>query len=217
LPAEPRFRDREEAGERLADHLSRVLPEAPSVVLGIPRGGVLVAKAVAARLGAPLDVVVPRKIGAPRNAELAVAALALGGEADILVRDEEALAYFGLGPEWLAAQAAIARAEIERRLRAYREDRPPVVLSGRRAIVVDDGLATGLTARAALGAVLREGPSEALVAVPVGAADTARAFRRDGLRVEACHLPAAFQSVGEFYSSFEAVDDDRVRAALSAR
>ena len=208
------FKDRNDAGERLAAHLGAVLPKGPFVVLGIPRGGVLVARPIAARLGAPLDVVVPRKIGAPRNPELAIAALALAGDEEILVRDEEALAFFAVTPAQLQNAAEGARAEIERRLRAYRAGRPAPGLSGQRVILVDDGLATGLTARAALAAIAKQGPAEIVIAAPVVAPETARAFRRDGLRVEACLSPPVFQAVGAFYQSFEAVTDEAVREAL---
>jgi putative phosphoribosyl transferase len=214
LPAERPFRDRVEAGERLAEHLLSALRPAPTVVLGVARGGVIVALPVARALGAPLDVVVPRKVGAPENPELAVAALALAEGEEILVRDEESIAYLGISEPTLERLVRAERQEIERRLKAYREGRAGVCLQGKRALIVDDGLATGLTTRAAAAAVERSHPDEVVIAAPVVPRNTELALRRLGLRVEACLVPTAFQAVGEFYLDFSPVPEEDVRRAL---
>jgi putative phosphoribosyl transferase len=216
LPTEQRFHDRREAGEELARHLASVLEPAMSLVLGIPRGGVVVALPVAQTLGCPLDVIVPRKIGAPNDPELAIAALALAEGEDIVVRDEATIDFLGVTEGYLTEAVARERREIERRLEAYREGRPPFPLSGRRVLIVDDGIATGLTARAAASAVARLGPREVIVAAPVAPRDTRERFLQSGLRLETCRTPSFFHAVGEFYVDFHPVEDDEVCAVLRA-
>jgi putative phosphoribosyl transferase len=214
LPTELRFRDRKDAGDRLAEHLVRVLGPEDTVVLGIPRGGVIVAAPVRDAFGSPLDVIVPRKIGAPENPELAVAALAVAEGEDILIRDEATLSLLGVSERYLADAVVRERAEIARRVQAYRERRPPVPLSGRRVLIVDDGLATGLTARAAAAAVARLASGEVIVAAPVAPLDTRNRFLRDGIRLEVVRALSVFHAVGEFYMDFRAVEDEEVREVL---
>ena len=174
----------------------------------------MVAASVAKKLQAPLDVVVPRKIGDPRNPEFAVAALALAGEDEILIRDEESLSCLGISDQEMARLVSLERLEIERRTIAYRHGRMPAALRDARVLIVDDGIATGLTARAAVAAVRAQAPTEVIVATPVAPMTTVRDFERRGVRLEACLLPKAFRSVGEFYLEFRAVEDDEVRAVL---
>lgn len=210
------FRDRSEAGRLLGEHLKHRLPArgAAVVVLGIPRGGVLLAAPVAAALGAPLDVVVPRKIGAPGEPELAVGAIALAEGEEIVILDDALIARLEVPVAYLQAEAARQRREIVRRVEAYREGRAAPVVAGRTALIVDDGIATGLTARAAAAAVSRLSPREVIVAAAVAPAETLLEFRRRGLRLEVLRTPEAFMAVGQFYRDFRAVEDDEVRAAL---
>lgn len=211
------FRDRAEAGRLLGEHLRRRLAAAgASVVLGIPRGGVVVAGHVAEALGAPLDVIVPRKLGAPGNPELAVGALALADGEDIALIDDRTVRALGVPASYLEAEIERQRREILRREAAYREGRPPVSLEGRTAVLVDDGIATGLTARAAARAVARRSPREVVVAVPVAPPETVREFAADGLRVEALETPSPFGAVGRFYADFRQVEDNEVIAVLRA-
>jgi putative phosphoribosyl transferase len=214
------FRDRVEAGRRLGAHLAARIPQrGPEavVVLAIPRGGVVVAAPVAEALGAALDVIVPRKIGAPDNPELAVGALALAEQEEILLLDERTVAWLGIPPRYLEEEARRQRQEIERRETAYRAGRAPVALAGRIAVLVDDGIATGLTARAAAEAVKRHGPREVIIAVPVAPVETVLDFQARGLRLEALHTPSPFMAVGRFYDDFRQIEDDEVQAVLASR
>jgi putative phosphoribosyl transferase len=212
------FRDRAEAGRRLGAHLAERFGGRGAdsvVVLGIPRGGLLVAAPVAEALGAALDVIVPRKVGAPDNPELAVAALALAGEEEIILLDERTIAWLGIGQRYVEEEARRQRHEIERRELAYRGGRAPVAVEGRTVFVVDDGVATGLTARAAAEAVRRSRPREVIIAVPVAPADTVREFAARGLRLEALETPSPFLAVGRFYDDFRQIEDDEVQAVLA--
>jgi predicted phosphoribosyltransferase len=209
------FRDREEAGRLLGEHLLRTLGGGgEAVVLGIPRGGVIVAAQVATALGAPLDVTVPRKLGAPDNPELAVGALALADGEEIALVDERTVRALGVPASYLEEEIERQRTEILRREAAYREGRAPEPVEGRIAVLVDDGIATGLTARAAARAVRRRSPREVLVAVPVAPPETVREFAAEGLRVEALETPSPFGAVGRFYLDFRQVEDEEVIAAL---
>jgi predicted phosphoribosyltransferase len=212
------FRDREEAGRLLAEHLQRrlVAGKGEAVVLGIPRGGVIVAAAVATALGAPLDVIVPRKLGAPGNPELAAGALALAEGEEIALVDDRTVRALGISDAYLQEEIERQRREILRREAAYREGRPPEPVEGRVAVLVDDGVATGLTARAAARAVLRRSPREVVVAVPVAPPETAREFAAEGVRLEALETPSPFGAVGRFYLDFRQVEDEEVIAVLRA-
>lgn len=211
------FRDREEAGRLLGEHLARRLDAGgEAVVLGIPRGGVAVAAHVAAALGATLDVIVPRKLGAPGNPELAVGALALADGEEIALIDDRTVIALGVPESYLKDEIERQRREILRREAAYREGRTPVKVEGRTAVLVDDGIATGLTARAAARAVSRRSPREVVVAVPVAPPETVREFAAEGLRLEALETPSPFGAVGRFYLDFRQVEDDEVKAVLRA-
>jgi predicted phosphoribosyltransferase len=211
------FPDREEAGRLLGAFLKpRLAGEGEAVVLAIPRGGVVVAGQVATALGAPLDVIVPRKLGAPGNPELAIGALALAGEEEIAIVDERSVRALGVSPSYLQEEIERQRREILRREAAYREGRPPLSLEGRLAVLVDDGVATGLTARAAARAVQRRSPREVVIAVPVAPTETVREFAAQGLRLEALETPSPFGAVGRFYLDFRQVEDEEVMAVLRA-
>ncbi|MFF9602085.1 phosphoribosyltransferase [Streptomyces sp. NPDC014684] len=209
-----RFSDRAEAGRALARPLGDLrdrgdLPD--PVVLALPRGGIAVAVPVARALGAPLDVLVVRKIGAPHHEEFAVGALAAG---DPPLFDAATLGHLGLSEERLAPVVERERRELARRERRYRGDRPPPELRGRTVIVVDDGLATGATARAALRHVRRRGPARLVLAVPVGAPDSLDSLAAEADTIVCPHRPAAFSAVGQFYDDFGQLSDADVLDAL---
>ncbi|MFF3165512.1 MULTISPECIES: phosphoribosyltransferase [unclassified Streptomyces] len=209
-----RFSDRAEAGRALARPLGDLrdrgdLPD--PVVLALPRGGIAVAVPVARALSAPLDVLLVRKIGAPHHEEFAVGALAAG---DPPLFDAATLGHLGLSEERLAPVVERERRELARRERRYRGDRPPLELRGRTVIVVDDGLATGATARAALRHVRRREPARLVLAVPVGAPDSLDSLAAEADTIVCPHRPAAFSAVGQFYDDFGQLSDADVLDAL---
>jgi len=206
-----RFADRHDAGVRLAAALVDAVT-GPAVVLGIPRGGVLVAAPVARALAAPLDVVVPKKVGAPFNPELGLGAVAPG----VRVLDDELIARLGVSEAYLDRELEREEAEIERRTAAYRAGRPPLDLQGKTAVVVDDGVATGGTAVAAARWARAQRAPTVVFAAPVGPPETAARLGPACDRVILLLSPRSFSAVGEWYDRFDQVTDDEVRAALSA-
>ncbi len=184
------------------------------VVLALPRGGVPVASEIAAYLDAPMDVLVTRKIGYPPAPELGVGAIAEGGEP---VYDTDLLNRLGLRAEDLTAVVESERAELARRVRVYRGGKPPPDVAGRCAIVADDGIATGVTARAALRALRARGADRTVLAVPVGPPSTAEAMRAEADEVVILATPEEFNSVGEWYTSFAQLTDADVLVTLAAR
>jgi putative phosphoribosyl transferase len=204
------FADRADAAEQLA----KVLVDyagTDSVVLAIPRGGIVVGAAVARALGAPLDVVVPRKIGAPGNPELGLGAVAPG----VRVLDPRLIQGLRVSPEYLEREIAGQEREIERRQHAYREGRPPVDVRGKVAIVVDDGIATGGTAAAALRWARAQGADTVVLAVPVAPVQALERLRRDADRIVVLATPEPFLAVGEWYRRFDQTSDDEVIATLA--
>ncbi len=208
-----RFRDREEAGRQLAEHLRDTRGESP-VVLALPRGGVPVGYEVATALGAPLEVLVARKLGVPWRPELGMGAIAEGGALYVNV---EVLAYADLTNEDALAVARQESRELARRVRLYRGERPLPDVRGRTVLLVDDGLATGGTARAAARAVRALRPRHLVLAVPVAAAETAEALRREEEvdEVVAVQEPERLGAVGLWYEDFHQVDDEEVLALLT--
>jgi putative phosphoribosyl transferase len=204
------FRDRLEAGEQLAEAL-RAHVDGPAVVLGIPRGGVIVGAPVASRLDCPLDVVVTHKLGAPDNPELAIGAVAPG----VRVIDARMVAGLRVPPAYLEDEVARQEREVERRMSAYRAERPALDLTGRTAVVVDDGVATGATAVAALRWARGIGAERVLFAAPVGpeGIEARLAPECDGCVI--LRTPADLRAVGQWYERFPQVDDDDVRKALA--
>src|ERR1019366_9044664 len=207
------FQDREDAGRRLA----RVLAEFKNqdcVVLALPRGGVPVAAQVAAALNAPLDLLLVRKIGAPRQPELAIGAVIDGG-APIIVRDQELIRLTGTSAEQFDELCARELAEIERRRKFYLGGTPPQSLRGRTAIVIDDGLATGNTMHAALQAARLREPKMLVMAVPVAPPGTMDSFQREADKIVCLATPKPFGAVGYFYQDFRQVSDDEVIQLLA--
>jgi putative phosphoribosyl transferase len=203
------FRDRQEAGERLAAALRERI-EGPAVVLGIPRGGVVVAAPVAAALGAQLDVVIPRKLGAPGNPELAVGAVAPG----VRVIQSRVARAVGASPAYLDQEVARQEREIERRTELYRGDRASPALEGATVIVVDDGVATGATAIAALRWARAQAASRVVFAAPVGPAEVERRLGPDCDDCIVLETPRDLYAVGAWYDRFDQVTDDEVRDTL---
>jgi putative phosphoribosyl transferase len=204
------FHDRADAGRRLADRLTAWQDE-DVVVLGLPRGGVPVAAEVAVVLRAPLDVVVVRKLGVPFHHELAMGAV---GEGGVLVIDESVVRSAGLDRGDVDDVAARERLELERRSALFRGARDRVPVAGRAAIVVDDGIATGSTMRAACRVVRAQGALRVLVAAPVGAPDALRRLAREADEVVCLESPMRFRSVGEWYDDFAQTADDEVLELL---
>jgi putative phosphoribosyl transferase len=204
------FADRAEAGERLAAVLARYA-EPDVVILGIPRGGVIVGEAVARALGAPLDVVIPRKIGAPGNPELGIGAVAPG----VRVLDARIIEALRVSPEYLEREIGVQNREIERRQHVYRSGRPPLDVRGRTAVIVDDGIATGVTARAALRWARSNDAARVILAVPVAPVPSLARLRADADRVLALATPEPFLAVGEWYRRFDQTTDEEVVAALA--
>jgi putative phosphoribosyl transferase len=201
-----RFRDRKDAGQQLAD-LLQPLRGPDVVVLGLPRGGVPVAAEVASALSAPLDVIVVRKVGVPGQPELAMGAV---GEGGVQVVDERVARLAHVPPEEFARAGERERDELEKRVRQFRGDRPPVPLTGRVAVLVDDGIATGSTARAACSVARALGAASVVLAAPVCARESARSLTHEVDRLVYLQSPRQFSAVGQFYDDFRPTPDDEV-------
>ena len=205
------FEDRTDAGRKLAARLTRYADRDDVLVLALPRGGVPVAYEVAQELGAPLDVFLVRKLGVPGHEELAMGAIASGG---IRIVNEELVSYLGIPDEVIEDTAALEERELERRARAYRDDRPAPDVKDRIVILIDDGLATGATMRAAAASLRPQKPRRIVVAVPVSSAETCDEFRNEVDEVICVATPQFFQGVGLWYNDFSQTSDDEVRALL---
>jgi predicted phosphoribosyltransferase len=206
------FRDRSEAGRRLAVALESYRQD-DCLILALPRGGVPVAAAVADALGAPLDLLLVRKIGAPFQPELAIGAVVDGGS-PIVVRNEEVIGASGTSERDFRSICARELAEIERRRREYLKGREPLDPRDRVAIVIDDGIATGATMRAALKAVRKRGPRKLVLAIPVAPAEALAELRDDADDIVCLATPEPFGAVGYFYEHFDQVSDAEVSALL---
>lgn len=206
------FQDRVEAGRLLADVLERYRgPD--TLVLGVPRGGVVVAAEVARALNAPLDVVIARKIGAPLQPELAIGAVVSGDHLRLL--DQHAIQYLRVPAQYIEQETARQFEEISRRMQLYRGDRPLPEIGGRTVIVIDDGIATGYTLRAALAGLRRLQPARLIVAVPVAPPSTAEEMRHHADEVICLETPEPFMAVGAWYEDFDQTSDAEVKHLLA--
>jgi putative phosphoribosyl transferase len=204
------FTDRAEAGRRLGEAL-RKFKGKDVVVLGIPRGGVVVAYEVAKALGAPLDVVITRKIEAPGEPEFALGAVTQEGD---VIMDKQAAESLGASREYLDAQVKQKKEEVKERLQRLRGEAAYPSLEGRVVIIVDDGIATGSSVSAAVMSVRRRSPKAIVVAVPVAPEDAVETLAADGNEVVCLETPAEFMAIGEFYSRFDQVEDGEVKRIL---
>ncbi|MDQ3978066.1 MAG: phosphoribosyltransferase [Actinomycetota bacterium] len=206
------FRDRTDAGQVLAGLLTSYRGRDDVLVLGLPRGGVPVAAEVARGLEAPLDVFVVRKLGVPGREELAMGAIASGG---VRVINGAVVEGLGIDDDVVDAVAERELQELERREAAYRGDQPPPDVAGKVVIVVDDGLATGSTMRAAVSALRAKGPSRIVVAVPVGSPGTCHDLEAEADEVVCARMPGQFLAVGQWYHDFSPTTDDQIRLLLA--
>ena len=206
------FDDRRDAGRRLAERLQESRDARPVVVLGLPRGGVIVAAEVARALAAPLDVIVVRKLGVPAQPELAMGAI---GEDGAVVLDSGIIERFRIAPAAITAVVERERAELQRRVALYRAHGPRVTTAGRAVVVVDDGVATGATARAACVVARAQGATRVVLAVPVAPRDWLMRMGAAADAYIAVATPEPFRAVGQFYERFGDVDDADVVACLA--
>ena len=206
------FQDRRDAGRQLAEALQDYAGDPSVLVLALPRGGVPVAYEVARALHAPLDIYVVRKLGAPGHRELAMGAIAIGG---VRVLNADVIDALGISPTVVDFVAARELVELERQQRTYRGDAPFPDLEGRTVIVVDDGLATGSTMRAAVRALRHSKPKQIIIAVPVGAQDTVKNLREEA-EVVCLNAPPDFHAVSMWYEDFSQTSDEEVRSLLGA-
>jgi len=208
------FRDRKEAGERLAEQLLHLKERRP-IVLALPRGGVAVAAPIARRLEAPLDIVLVRKIGVPWQPELALGAVADAAAPEVFI-DRGMAQSLAIAEDYIAEETDRQIAEIERRRRMYGAGRHRLDIAGRAAIVVDDGIATGATMRVALRAVRQRGPAWLVMAAPIAAAETIAALRAAADEAVCTAAPAALGAIGYYYADFHQLTDEEVAALLAA-
>jgi predicted phosphoribosyltransferase len=204
------FNDRFDAGKRLASALKDFSGK-NGIVLAIPRGGVVVGYMIAKALNLPLDVIIPRKIGAPDNPELAIGAVAEDGTA---ILDQNLIKYLGVSREYIKEETERQKQEIGRRLKLYKQDTSYPNLNGLDVIVADDGIATGSTMKAALASVKNRGAASITVAVPVGPPSTIDELEKIADRVVCLHTPEFFQAIGEFYTDFSQTSDEEVIGLL---
>jgi putative phosphoribosyl transferase len=208
-----RFHDRREAGQALARPLAALARNPATIVLALPRGGVPVAIEVARALELPLDLLCVRKIGAPLHKELALGAIAEGGAC---VRNEDVIRDFAIAQDEFEQLANRERQELERRVRTFRGNRAPLEVSGRTVVLVDDGLATGATMRAAIQSLKRASVKRVILAVPVAARDSLALLEPEVDQVVCLSIPSMFGAVGLWYEQFPQVSDGEVQTALKA-
>ena len=206
------FQNRIEAGKKLSHKLSKYQATKNLIVLGIPRGGIIVGKQLSQALDCPLDIIVTKKIGAPGNPELAIGAVGAIGKPVI---DEELAVRVGADEKYLKSQIAKLRTEVDRRIKEYHGDKPPLELKNKVVIITDDGVATGATMMAAIEITRQQNPKKIIVAVPVIAKDTLEKIEKLADEVVYLDAPEMFFAVGQFYQDFSQITDEEVRKILS--
>ena len=206
------FKDRQDGGKQLAQKLMQYKNDPHAIVIGLPRGGVVTAEQVADQLELPLDIVVPRKIGAPFNEELAVGAITQDGD---VVWNETIMRSHHLQPEDLAETIEKERSEAQRRLHLYRQDRKPLELAGKTVLLVDDGIATGATMMAAIAYVKKQGAAKIIVGTPVATVDTLEKIAQEVDEVVSVTLPKIFMGISAFYSEFPQTTDQEAIAIMA--
>lgn len=207
------FEDRYDAGSQLVDPLSDYKDNKNAVILGLPRGGVVTAAVIAQKLGLPLDIICPRKIGAPFNPEFAIGAITETGQY-IINPDVE---NYNISQKYLDAEISKEKLQAQRRLSLYRKNRPPRNVKGKIVILVDDGLATGSTMKAAILSVKAEGAAKIIVAVPVSPVETLQEIKALVDEVVCLYTPSLFQAIGQFYGEFYPVEDEEVISLLNLK
>ncbi len=205
------FKDRIDAGNQLAKKLMQYKDDPHAIVIGLPRGGLPVAQQVADQLNLPLDIVVPRKMGAPMNEELAVGAITQDGD---VVWNEKIMRSLHLNPEDLADTIAKEKNEAQRRLKLYRQDRAPLDLKNKTVLLVDDGIATGATMRAAIHFAKTQGAARVVVATPVATVDTLEIMQDEVDEIISVLIPKTFLGISAFYQTFGQTSDDEVIAIM---
>jgi len=205
------FRDRKEAGKFLAEALSEYKDKNP-IVLAIPRGGVIVAYEVAKALNAHLDLIIPRKVGAPNQPELAIGAVTEDGTT---ILNQDILQYLRVPDEYIKEEVKNQVEEIKRRMKKYLEDKLRLSIEGKVTILVDDGVATGATIKAAIASIRKRKPALIVLAIPVGPPDTIEELRREVDEVICLMTPEPFFAIGQFYKSFEQTSDEEVIEILN--
>jgi len=201
------FKNRQDAGQKLAQKLKEFKGQKNALLLALPRGGVVVAFEIAKELNLPLDLVVPRKIGAPFNEEYAIGAITESGEG---IFDQEAIASLNVTKDYLDKEVATEKKEAQRRLKTYRQNQPPLNLKNKTVIIVDDGIATGLTMRAAIKSAKEKKAKKIIVAVPVTARDSLKTIEKEADKVICLDAPLFFGAVGAFYENFDQTEDQEV-------
>lgn len=205
------FRDRRDAGEKLAGLLTEYREAKDTIILGLPRGGVVTAHAIAQKLRLPLDITCPRKIGAPFNPELAIGAVT---ESGFGIYNGSLIEQIGVSEQYIKEETEKEKQRAQQRLRLFRKDLPPRQLKGKTVILVDDGLATGATMKAAIESVKNEKAKKIVVAVPVSPVDTLHEIKQLADEVVCLATPSFFQAVGQFYERFDQTEDDEVLELL---
>lgn len=207
------FEDRRDAGKRLADELEK-FSDRNVMVLAIPRGGVVVGYEIAKKLHAPLDIVVPRKLRAPNQPELAIGAITEDGN---IILDEQIVNSLNVSSDYIKQESQRQKLEIDRRLRAYKEEQKIPDLTGFHVIVVDDGIATGATMKAALASVRNRGAKSVILAVPVASSSALRMLEKEADETVCLSTPKFFFSIGQFYRNFEQTNDEEVKELLKKK
>ncbi|MGB9659810.1 MAG: phosphoribosyltransferase [Nitrososphaerales archaeon] len=205
------FKDRTEAGKILAKALSEY-KDKNTIVLAIPRGGVIVAYEVAKALNAPLDLIIPRKIGAPNQPELAIGAVTEDGTT---ILNQDIVQYLRVPDDYIKTEVKRQIEEIKRRIQRYLGDKPRLSIEGKVAILIDDGVATGATTRAAIASIRKRKPALIVLAMPVGPPDTVKELREDADKVICLMTPEPFFAIGQFYENFEQTSDEEVIQILN--